>query len=807
MKRTGLAAILLAASATHATSLLESPDGVPCALQLPARRSNWNSCDWKVVPLPAGTKLAGNAVRLAVTTAQPRADAGVYLAFGEADGSWYCHPWAANLTQPVNRGVARLADFSPCEWTSPGTPAGKFLDENGQLDPDQITRVAFGTVNGLGVGPVEFTVTELVTTNLPTPPVGPLEIEVTGQWLAVNGTTMLPAGLFGGFNLKEMPDKTRRVEHYRLALDRSILQPGQPTPTTPLVVQVVGGDRGVPSPRLTNPNWQAEATAAGTKLGRAPPPVFAEYYNEPYLNWANKNRRAFNPKFFDESRAVEGGPVHIKHDGTVAPHLKWTKNYDAVPWAWCSRRDWRRGKDATGKVYSEYAEPPHWAKKQSSWAPETHPPEDVKDGETYTVKIGKPGEEKEVTLTAFTPWWIYDETQFTYWSARGLGMFYNEPMVAFGQAFKAAGGTNVTYIAGWGFRPSEDHWAAFDLAFQPTIDAGIAVMDGIGEHDYGGDPTKAVASYEVVCAYSLTRHGKWLYGFNTECSGNPDPEAFAQAGAQGSPELFGARWISAKILHALDYVPDKARSFAHFGGGNFFHDAGEGLALQALINLRGRLLWVKSSAPDVYVAAAVDGTDPLAPRPARLGDRRELVVAAYNAGPAARPLALRVNAPAGTTLGTPTFKHLKAQAGKPVVIEAKPEQLGSRELIVATYPLAGELAEVKPVRREQFFSDVIVRPVTPQEPVTTTIAGKPGAKRAWFQYVAERLADREATISLNGTTVALPAAVTPENAPRICRLPVDPQWVKASNAVRVQIADPAHAGFLLGCLSLVVETE
>jgi len=790
--------------------------GVKFMLNLPAKRSNWTAADWKICRFTAPIKLDGDAIRIAVKTDKPRADAGVYIALGEADGSWYCHPWSANLTQPNNTGTVRLRDFSPCEWTAP--IGGKFNDENGQLDADQIAYVAIGSINPLGVGAVEFTVTELTVTKLGAKPAAPVAVEVTGRLLDVNGTQFVPAGVFGSFNLQSAMlegQNVRRAEYYRLASDRNIGMGGAPTPTTHMVIQVLGGDRGSASPRASNPNWEAEATAHGTRLGEmaknSGKTVYVEYYNEPYLNWANKNRRAFKPSLFDESKATEGGPVHIKHDGKVAPHLKWTQNFDAPLWNWCSRRDWRRGRDAQGKVYSDWAEPTPWGRRNSSWAPQTHPPENVKDGETYTVKMGKKGQEQDVTLTAFTPWHVYDETQHTYWSARGLGLFYNEPMVALGKALKAAGGDKTVYIAGWGFRPSEDHWAGFELDYKPTIDAGIQYIDGVNDHDYGGDPTKMSANYEVICAYGMTAHNKWLYGYNTECSGSFDPEAYGAAAAgSGSPELAGARWVAAKILHALDYVPDKARNFAHFGGGNFFRDEGEGVTLKALMNLRGRLVQVKHEDPDVYVAAAIDGTDPLNPRPAKLGDGKELVVAAFNAALDAREINLNVAAPAGAKLGAPVVRVLKADGnGKPALADATAGKitLGSRELLVATYPLTGDVAESKPVKREQTFATVILQNVTPAAPVKTQLAAKLPATRAWVQFVAERLGEGEATLMLNGAAIPLPSCVTPENSPWLRRVAIDPKLLKAANDVTIEIADKTQAGFLLGSLSLVVEQE
>lgn len=796
-------------------------DGVKIALNLPAKRSNWTACDWKVCKPDAPPKLDGDAIRVAVATEKPRADVGVYVALGESDGSWYCHPWAVNLTQPSNTGIARLKDFVPCEWTSP--VGGKFTDENNRLDADQVVAVAIGSINPLGVGPVTFTLTELsVVKTAATSPTGPVQIEVTGEYLDVNGTQTIPAGVFGSFNLKETTvdgKSVLRSTHYRLASDRSIFGAPPSTPITHMLVQVVGGDRGSASPRLTNPNWERDAISQATKMGEAAKSagktVYVEYYNEPYLNWANKNRRSFNPAFFDETKATEGGPVHIKHDGVVAPHLKWTRNYDAPPWNWSSRRDWRRGKDASGKVYSDFAEPAPWQRKNSQWAPHTHPPENVKDGETYTTAIGKKGQEQEVALTAFTPWHVYDETQFTFWSARGLGKFYNEPAVAFGKALKAAAGTNAVYIVGWGFRPSEDHWAGFDLDYKPTIDATIDFIDGVNDHDYGGDPTKMSANYEVICAYGVTAHNKWLHGYNTECSGAFDPQAYTDAAGRGSPELAGYRWVAAKILHALDYVPDKARNFAHFGGGHFFSDDGEGLALQTLINLRGKLLQVKHDTPDVYVAAGIDGTDPLNPRPDRLGNSQELVVAAFNDGPVKREINLNIAAPAGAQFKHATARVVRVANGKPVLHtteeKAAPDRyagaftLGDGELVTVTLPLQGELTPSAPVKRSQSFANVILREVSPAAPVKTMLSAKLPATRAWIQFVAERLAEGEATLTLNGTKIPLPSCVTPENTPWMRRVSIDPALLKASNEITIEIADKSHAGFLLGSLSLIEE--
>jgi hypothetical protein len=85
------------------------------------------------------------------------------------------------------------------------------------------------------------------------------------------------------------------------------------------------------------------------------------------------------------------------------------------------------------------------------------------------------------------------------------------------------------------------------------------------------------------------------------------------------------------------------------------------------------------------------------------------------------------------------------------------------------------------------------------------LSAKLPATRAWIQFVAERLAEGEATLTLNGTKIPLPSCVTPENTPWMRRVSIDPALLKASNEITIEIADKSHAGFLLGSLSLIEE--
>jgi len=814
----------------------EEAGGIRLAFDLGTRRTGWTNARWSVVRFDAPRDWsASGGLKIRVATAQPRRDAGVYVALLEADGSWYCLPWAVELTRAENEGVARFADFSTADFIAPpkAGPDAKegWFDENGRFDPGAIVGLAIGCVNPLGVGKVEFTVLGIEPVGaMGAPAPGVAEVKVDGRFLDVNGTATVPAGLFGSFNLPK-----GHTARYRLAQDRRIFheglggEPSYGDATTHMMIQTIG-DRVRPSNRLTHPDWEARNRAFGERFGDAAKAAarglttYVEYWNEPYLNWANRNRANFNPAFFDEAGAKEGGEVRIKHDGQVAPHLRWTKDFRVPLWAWCSPQEWRRGRDAAGKVPSTYA-PPYKGMEGiygGKWNPATFPPEGVKDGEKFTARDGA----RDLELTAFTPWHIHDETQFSYWSGKGMLKFYIEPMLAFGKALKSRHPETV-FIAGWGNRPSEDHWAGFTQLYQETIDRGIAIVDGVCDHDYGGDPFKMAANYEFITAYGMAKHRKWLYGFNTETAMGSDPQAYPESEvAKGAlADRQKCAWTLAKLVHALAVVPDKARSFAWFGyGGGWFSDSGEGIALDLLANLRGRLLQVESGDPEVFAVAAIDGSDPLNPRPERLGPGPELVVAVLNAGSSEREVRLALRVPAPGPAGEARLRRIvhAGPGGSPAIDEAgvRPGdsgvfvlKLAGREAVTLTVPMRGvppvDLKQT--VQRRQFFAGEFLKAVGPDAPFAARIAVEPGvvakAGRAWVRIVVERLAEGEGVLVFNGKEIPLPAAVTPENAPWVRDIPLDAALIKADNRVEFRVSDPARAGFALASASLVVESH
>jgi hypothetical protein len=739
---------------------------------------------------------------------------------------------AVGLARETNTARCPFADFVLPAWVKP--PTGSQSDENARLDPEAVTAVAVGCVNPMGVGTVVFTVTDLRAVGEPAPEPRPVTIDVTGRWLDADGQTMVPARVFGGFHGAKDPD-----HRLRLAMSRSIMSNhatgGKARFGADAITHTLlncAGERIWPAARLIDAQWKSKTEAFAREMGttarQSGKPLYVEFWNEPYLNWANRNRANFIPRFYDESRAAEGGPVHIKHDGQVAPHLKWTKQYDAPLWNWCDQKDWRRGRAVDGKVLSVHAPPYHGGVAGlygGEYRPETHPPLDVADGETYTAAMrvrrrnpdtGKnEWAEAQAELTAFTPWHIYDETQMSYWSGRGMLTFYVEQMEVFGPALKAAD-PNATFFAGWGMRPSENRWASFHMLYKPTIDAGIDYIDGVHGHDYGGGPLRENAIAEVIAAYGMTQHGKRLEWVHTEMSGMIDPQAYPEAERETRTAQAKAAWLARKILHGLSHVPDKLFGYSMFA----YKEGEEGKTFELLSNLRGRLVHLACDDPFVYAVAAVDGTDPENPRPAHMPKRKELVVALFNDNPEPRSISLDVAAPPGTSLSGFYTRHLTASADAGLAVaETKNDAagaalklktaLGPRSVVTFTFPLEGDLGAGSTVRCREFFTDAILRRVTPGAPYKGTVAIDTKAlaapTAAWVQFVAENLDAGEAVCVVGGREYPMPACVTPDNTAWLRRVAVHPEALAAETPVEIRIVDPDRGGFLLCSAGIVVQ--
>ncbi|TVR43414.1 MAG: hypothetical protein EA402_09780 [Planctomycetota bacterium] len=797
-----------------------------CDFDLGDKRVNWNRAAWSVLRLPSPLNWpAGSRLRLSLACDEPRPDTGVMLGLQRQGACWYAHTWVAGLAATATSGEVAIADFTPAEWYAPHGES--HVDGVGRMDGNGITAIAVGVCDPRGVGRLRLRVTALELIEAPASQ-RLAEVTVDGRWLQVEDTDCIPPGVFGSFNLP-----AGHVARYRLGSSRSIEHTGlracyrQPQEGESFVLHSLG-DRVRPSPRLTHADWQSRSAETGRALAEAALAdgrhAVVEYWNEPYLNWANRNRANFIPQLFDLDQASEGGQAHIAHDGAPVPHLRWTKRYEIPPWSWCSPRDWRRGIDQQGGQHSPVHAPPYKgmdAVYGGNWTPSRHPPEDCADGSSYRVEVAA-GE--GLQLRASTPWHLYDETQFTHWSGAAMLPLYVEPALAVGQALKAAD-PQATFIVGWGNRASEDRWAAWELLYKPTIDATIDYIDGVCDHDYGGDPSKMSAVYELINTYSLSTYGKRLGGWNSECAGATDPQAVPEAANQatvGGADQRKCRWTMRKILHSLATVVDKARNCAHFGyGGSWWSDDGEGVAMDALRALRGRLLAVASDDPQLLAVAAVDGLDPRCPRPDDLGPGHDVSLGLLNDASTTRDVRLQLQPPAGCRFASAQVLRPQPQADGRMQLQVQglpcsPDgcqvslTLAPGEALALRLPLIGRPQAGEVLQRQQFVSPLILHLISAEQPAQTQIHLPPqllaSAESARLRLCCEHLGTDCGEILINGNTLSLPALPSAENGARLIDLPLDLAQLSPTTNLELRLRHPSAAPWHLVCVSILLDT-
>ncbi|MFW5699049.1 MAG: hypothetical protein ACOCYN_04265, partial [Planctomycetota bacterium] len=350
------------------------------------------------------------------------------------------------------------------------------------------------------------------------------------------------------------------------------------------------GERMHPATYLQRDDWEQHLREIGRAYAnnarRAGHVPVMEFWNEPYLNWAERSRINYDVKFYRTDLARPDGPVSVaRADGEldIIPHFKW------VP-----ARDERVSQTESGLM-------------------------------------------------------VIDESAFSYWSGRGNGYIYDRMYRAMAGGIKEVAPEAIC-VAGWGFRWHEDHWGAWDLLYRPTIDANIELIDGIHEHHYQGDPTDVIASYEVLTAYGITAHDRWLRCYNTETNDLVDAPARglvdlpADVAKANIMNYRRAIYNLRDILYCVAQASDKAasRTVIHYDRTPQGSDVCYGL----LANLRGRLLATTSDDADVWCVAAIDGTDPeaLPPEPGHT-----LVSILFNEHREPRTVELAVAAPAGSS--------------------------------------------------------------------------------------------------------------------------------------------------------------
>jgi len=613
-------------------------------------------------------------------------------------------------------------------------------------------------------------------------------VRVSGRPMDVNGQTVIPRGLFGvhadsGLKEEEVTDwgvDCFRQIHYvpgggSVALDKE----GKVKPLfAPLAVVIdCQGDRFFPATCLSNPNYKEYFDKIGRQYAQrckdANWPGYAEFWNEPYLNWAERSRKNYDPKFYDVSKAADDGPVTIKGWAEPLKYLRWRRLWAADP--------------NTGKI--NYMVPV---------------PKGAKAGDTITHEFQLYFQPKGAkSYKVVEKWDVYDPTAVSFWSGKQNYDFYMWMFLPWAKAIKEVN-PKVTVIAGWDFAINADGWKAWELLYKPMLDDAWQWIDGVTEHHYGSDTRATTAQYEVVTGYSVAAHGKWIRCYNTETAGCVDPAVPGNRHANATP--YGAfNYGLRDIVELIWLSPAKAvartahgRHAAGWGGG------GDGPRFKMFKDLRGRLVHAASDDVDVWPVAALNG------------DR--LVMAIYNDHGADRAVELAVDAPKGTRLGDAVVSWVapKEEKGELAVHGAKMRLAGQAGSVTCTVParsgvkveipLTGAPPAAAQLLRRQFFAKApaggscVLNKVQAGKPVTLSVkldaALLAAAEAARVRVVLERARGGEATVKLNGTAVKLP------DRDWLSEVPVDAKLLKADN---VLVFETSGDGYQLDVASIVLD--
>ncbi len=707
---------------------------------------------------------------ITVKNDKPRTDAWVDIALMEEDGSWYYVRDAAPLSAKSQRVVVPFKGlaFGEFVFDQTGTRNGMdgMFDENFHFDLSKVRKVAVGTVNGWGVGKVEFAVTELAPVRWrESDESKPVEITVTGKTLQVNDQREIPAGMFGyhisGGDVEVVahlrPGSIR--SHRAMAVGGSFID--KPDPRNHIDYYVsCQYDRG-PNQILfpaAHGNWEEISRNIGRSLGEKAKGLgdkaVVEWWNEPYLSFAEYLES--NPeRYFKTDNPCEGEPVETKH-GRKLKSMVWL--------------------DAEG----QYHNPRPWRSTEKKPLPSF-------DG------IGKDGQPKKLVAR--------DPSRYDYFGGRQIALFYIDTFNAMAKEAKAIS-PDMKLVGGYGFRWHEDEWGGWELLVKPLIDSSIQYLDGICEHHYQGDVKQMPAAYEVLQAYTDWKYDKRLKSYNTETNDLWD------APARGNPSAAaqrGGKFQSRKrmvynlrdILYTLQMTPDKAEARAIHalwkpgkdvkvpidpedvvaGKVNVGINKGTYAGMYLMRNLRGQLVQSSSSDDDVWVVSSIDK---------KTG---RLVVVIFNDSAETRQIEAEVKAPSGTMLAGVNRTAIAHNDEGNVSLSEKNEawnQLKSKELIEQSLPASHTVAyeflldgkrpdSIPPAQiiERQCFAEGILKQVKPGEQVQLPIQIE-GSERAGDKLVAarlrvvlERTGMHEGSVIIAGKEYELPAAYTGGFCPAI----------------------------------------
>jgi hypothetical protein len=628
-------------------------------------------------------------------------------------------------------------------------------------------------------------------------------VHVDGRLMSVNGEPDVPRGVFGVHAMDITPanradlgiECTRGIffnpSSSSLAIDGS----GRVKDAYRGLITIdCQGDRYAPANVLTDTNYVAHFQRLGREYGErckaAGWPGIVEFWNEPYLNWADRSRRNYDNKFYDETLAVDGGAVTIKGWSTPLTHLRWKRLWPAYEVTVTPRK----GPDS-GKEIRE---------RRLAWGVPV--PSGLKAGDTFTGKESWYWLDKtERTYTVVEEWHVHDPTQVAWWSGRQNLDFYLWMFLPFARAVKEAN-PEVKVIGGWDFNLDARDWAVWRELYVPVIDQSIQWLDGITDHHYGVETRHVTAWYEVAVAYTVSKHGKAIKGYNTECGGSLDPAVHgvpAQAEGQANTlqqHAAQATYALRDMLELLYHAPDKVGSRTAHHAQN---EPGVLQVLRMLRDVRGPMMRVVPSASGLWPVACLNSN--------------RLVQVVFNDRLKGVPVQFDVAAPAGSAFAGGRWEWLAADSQtQSLVIATEPvaatgsvfravRDVGGHQAMKLVLAVEGPIAPARVARSQSFAREGVLLPVLTNRPTRVTLALDAGrlvrAEAAWLKLVVEKNSDGEAALTVNGQAVPLPAGFRWTS-----RLPLDKGLLREENTLEFSCSGGGTAdGYQIDVVSVELD--
>lgn len=583
----------------------------------------------------------------------------------------------------------------------------------------------------------------------------PVEIDLSGRALVVNDVSEIPVGMFGVHATRLTPEQQQEwgVESVRVIRQSPTTQPvlpGEgPAREFPNIAFVLDCfyDRYQPALPLTTTDWESRliGLARGYAESARGVPAFVEFWNEPYLNWSVRPGVNYDGRHYDETRAVEGGPVMLRGSDEPIQHLAWRRGLRAV--------------DERG---------------QTSYLAWGYMPRDATPGSTYDFR--------GTTMRVEEAWLVRDVSQHSFYAGQyNLGL-YLRMLVPFARALKETN-PDVQLVAGWGFHLYQDGWRAWHEIHRPTIDASIRWIDGYNEHHYGGDTRNVACSYEVAVAYAQTAHGKRIRMYNTEAGGALDPQrpdtTQTNANAIANPVARArgaATYMLRDVIYLLAKMPDKAAArYAHEAHAN----GGDEWAFKLLKPLRGMLMEIETNQSDLWAVASLR--------------EDELCIVLFNDNPAERELRLELTAPRGSVFLGATSARIEPIEASLAFREQRKEIAGPVGVLLdrvsgksaVRYVLKLDaIPNPQTVARSQHFARELLQRAEPGQTMALTLSS-PDEARARLEGARLRLllpagVRGDATIEFNGERVDVGSAT------HVVDVAVNPALLRASNTLQIR---------------------